>query len=303
MTAIETTKLTKRYGEETALDEFNLRVERGEVFGFLGPNGAGKSTTIDIFLDFIRPTDGHAVVADYDPQQTPRKVRQNIGVLPDDYSLYDSLTGIEHIELAKDLHGSEEDTDAVLSRVGLDDAGNQAAGSYSKGMAQRLAFGMALVGDPDVLILDEPSAGIDPNGVQDMREIIRAEAEAGTTIFFSTHILEQVEAVCDRVAIIDDGELVAVDTIAGLRDTFDKQSTLTLSIDGTPTELELGDLNGVRDVEYTDGTLNVKLRDSQMKSTVIAQVEASGVSVTNIEIEDASLSDLFSQLTTGGDSK
>jgi len=303
MTAIETTKLTKRYGEETALDEFDLCVERGEVFGFLGPNGAGKSTTIDIFLDFIRPTDGQALVADYDPQQSPRKVRQNIGVLPDEYSLYDSLTGIEHIELAKDLHGSEEDTDALLSRVGLANAGNQAAGSYSKGMAQRLAFGMALVGDPDVLILDEPSAGIDPNGLQDMQEIIRAEAESGTTIFFSTHILEQVEAICDRVAIINDGELVAVDTLSGLRDSFDNQSTLTLSIDGAPTELELNAIDGVSDVKYSDGRLNVQLSNPQLTSTVIAQVEASGVSVTNIEIEEASLADLFSQLTTEGDSE
>jgi len=303
MTAIETTKLTKRYGEETALDEFDLCVERGEVFGFLGPNGAGKSTTIDIFLDFIRPTDGQALVADYDPQQSPRKVRQNIGVLPDEYSLYDSLTGIEHIELAKDLHGSEEDTDALLSRVGLANAGNQAAGSYSKGMAQRLAFGMALVGDPDVLILDEPSAGIDPNGLQDMQEIIRAEAESGTTIFFSTHILEQVEAICDRVAIINDGELVAVDTLSGLRDSFDNQPTLTLSTDGAPTELELSDLDGVSGVKYSDGRLDVQLSNPQLKSTVIAQVEASGVSVTNIEIEEASLADLFSQLTTEGNSE
>jgi len=303
MTAIETTKLTKRYSEETALDEFDLRVERGEVFGFLGPNGAGKSTTIDIFLDFIRPTDGQAIIADYDPQQSPRKVRQNIGVLPDEYSLYDSLTGIEHIELAKDLHGSEEDTDALLSRVGLANAGNQAAGSYSKGMAQRLAFGMALVGDPDVLILDEPSAGIDPNGLQDMQEIIRAEAESGTTIFFSTHILEQVEAICDRVAIINDGELVAVDTLSGLRDSFDNQPTLTLSTDGAPTELELSDLDGVSGVKYSDGRLDVQLSNPQLKSTVIAQVEASGVSVTNIEIEEASLADLFSQLTTEGTSE
>ncbi|ELY63139.1 ABC transporter ATP-binding protein [Natrinema versiforme] len=303
MTAIETSNLTKQYSEETALDDFTLRVERGEVFGFLGPNGAGKSTTIDIFLDFIRPTDGHAVLADCDPQQSPQKVKQNIGVVPDDYSLYDSLTGIEHIELAKDLHGSDEDTDTLLSRVGLADAGDQPAGSYSKGMAQRLAFGMALVGDPDVLILDEPSGGIDPNGVQDMREIIRSEAESGTTIFFSTHILEQVEAVCDRVAIINDGQLVAVDTISGLRDAFNKQSVLTLSIDGTPIELNLTDLDGVTDVEYTDETLTVQLSDPQLKSTVITQVEASGVSVSNIEIEEASLADLFSRLTTGGDSK
>ncbi|MBZ6497054.1 ABC transporter ATP-binding protein [Natrinema longum] len=301
MTAVETTNLTKQYGERTALDEFDLEIEHGEIFGFLGPNGAGKSTTIDIFLDFIRPTDGRAIVADHNPQDSPLEVRQNIGVLPDDYSLYDSLTGSEHIELAKDLNGSDEDTNALLSRVGLADAGDQPTGNYSKGMAQRLAFGMALVGDPDVLILDEPSTGIDPNGVQDIRELIREEAASGTTIFFSTHILEQVEAICDRVAIINEGELVAVDTISGLRETFDTQSILTLSVDGTPTDLDLHDLNGVSQVEHSGDTIRVYLRDPQLKSTAITQVEASGASISDIEIKEASLTELFNRLTTGGD--
>jgi ABC-2 type transport system ATP-binding protein len=306
MTAIETTDLTKRYGEETALDSFDLRVERGEIFGFLGPNGAGKSTTIDVLLDFVRPTDGDAAVAGHDPQHSPRAVRESVGVLPDDYALYDSLSGAEHVELAKELHGSDEDTDALLSRVGLADAGDRAAGSYSKGMTQRLAFGMALVGDPDILVLDEPLAGIDPNGVEDVREIIRTEADSGTTVFFSTHALERVEAICDRVAIVADGELVAVDTVSGLRDSFGSQSTLTLSVDSRPTTTtttpSLDDIDGVDGVEFADGTIEVRLNDPQLKSTVVARVEASGVSVTDIEIEDASLPDLFERLTSGGGS-
>jgi ABC-2 type transport system ATP-binding protein len=301
MTAIEATKLTKRYGEQSALEEFDLEIRHGEIFGFLGPNGAGKSTTIDIFLDFIRPTDGYAVVAGYDPQQSPLEVRHNIGILPDDYSLYDSLTGAEHIELAKDLNESNEDTDALLSRVGLADAGDQPAGNYSKGMAQRLAFGMALVGDPDVLILDEPSNGIDPNGVQDIRDLIQEEAASGTTIFFSTHILEQVEAICDRVAIINEGELVAVDTISGLQETFDTQSVLVLSVDGTPTDLDLYDLDGVSQVKHSGDTITVHLRNPQLKSTVITRVEASGVSVSDIEIKETSLTELFSRLTAEGE--
>ncbi|WP_053948489.1 ABC transporter ATP-binding protein [Halolamina sediminis] len=297
MAAIETSNLTKQYGDTIALQAFDLTVERGEIFGFLGPNGAGKSTMIDILLDFVRPTDGEAEITGHDPQQFPRKVRRDLGVLPDDYGLYDSLTGREHIELAVSLNDSGEDPEAVLARVGLADAGDEAAGSYSKGMSQRLAFGMALIGDPDVLVLDEPTSGIDPNGVQDIREIIREEADRGTTVFFSTHILEQVEAVCDRVGIIDDGELVAVDTIDGLRDRFDSRSMLSLSVDTTPIDLELGDIDGVSAVEIAEGRVEVRLTDADAKSTVIARVEASGASVTDIEIEEASLGDLFARLT------
>jgi len=298
MAAIETSNLTKQYEDTIALQAFDLTVERGEIFGFLGPNGAGKSTTIDILLDFVRPTDGEAEVAGHDPQQSPRKVRRDIGVLPDDYALYDSLTGREHIELAVSLNDSGEDPESVLARVGLADSGDEAVGSYSKGMSQRLAFGMALVGDPAVLVLDEPSSGIDPNGVQEIREMIREEADRGTTVFFSTHILEQVEAVCDRVGIIDGGELVAVDTIDGIRDRFDSHSTLSLSVDATPTDLELTDIDGVSTVEIAEGCVEVGLTDDDAKSTVITRVEASGASVTDIEIEEASLGELFARLTT-----
>lgn len=297
---IQTTNLTKRYGDQIVLDEFDLEVDHGEIFGFLGPNGAGKSTTIDILLDFTRPTAGRSFVADHDPQQSPLEVRHTVGVLPDDYSLYQSLTGSEHIELAKDLHGSNEDTTALLSRVGLADVEDQLARTYSKGMAQRLAVGMALVGDPDVLILDEPTTGIDPNGVQDMRSLLEEEAASGTTIFFSTHRLEQVEAICDRVAVINDGDLVAVDTLPGLRDTFDTQSVLVLSVEGTPTDLDLQDLDGVSHVDHSHDRITVHLRTPQLKSTVITRVEASGASVTDIEINEPSLSEVFSRLTTGG---
>jgi len=201
------------------------------------------------------------------------------------------------------LNDSNEDTDGLLSRIGLADAGDQPVGSYSKGMVQRLAFGMALVGDPDVLILDEPSTGIDPNGVQDMRDLIQEEADSGTTVFFSSHILQQVESICDRVAIVNDGKLVAVDTISGLRRTFDTHSVLMLSVDEPPTGLDLDELDGVSRVEYSDKTITVSLNNPQLKSTVISRVEDSGMSVSNIEINEASLTEMFQRLTTGGDTE
>lgn len=300
MGVLEIHNLTKRFGNTAAVRNLNLDVNEGEVFGFLGQNGAGKSTTIDMLIDFIRPTDGNATISGHNPQQDPRTVRKNIGILPDDYSLYDQLTGREHIEFAITMNESEEDPEAILARVGLTNASDQPTGSYSKGMRQRLAFGMTLIGDPSVLILDEPSTGLDPNGVEEMRTIIREEADNGTTIFFSSHILAQVEAICDRVGIIDDGELIAVDTVEGLRNTFNTRSTLILSVGSVPPSHGVSSLDGVINVKHTDNTIEVDCTNSEVKSSVIARVEATGASVTDIDIDQTSLSEIFSKITTEG---
>ncbi len=300
MAVLEIRGLTKRFGNTTAVHDLTLDVNKGEVFGFLGQNGAGKSTTIDMLLDFIRPTNGTATISGHNPQHDPRTVREHIGILPDDYSLYDQLTGREHIEFAITMNESDEDPEAILARIGLTTASDRPTGSYSKGMRQRLAFGMALIGDPSVLILDEPSTGLDPNGVEEMRAIIREEADTGTTVFFSSHILDQVEAICDRVGIIDDGELIAVDTVEGLRNTFNTRSTLILSVDSVPSSHGISDLEGVENIKYTDETIEVSCTNPEVKSSVIARVEATGASVTDITIEQTSLAELFSKITTGG---
>ncbi|ELY91359.1 ABC transporter [Natrialba hulunbeirensis JCM 10989] len=305
MTAIETDGLTKRYGDLEAISDVDLTVERGEIFGFLGPNGAGKSTTIDVLLDFIRPTAGRASVLDDDPQENPRAVREQIGILPDEYSLYDRLTGREHVVFAIEMNDAADDPDEILERVGLADAADQRAGDYSKGMGQRLALGMALVGDPDVLILDEPSSGIDPNGMHEIRTLLREEADRGATVFFSSHALEQVEAICDRVCVLDDGELLAVSTVENLRDSLDSRSVLVLTLDANPDpDLDLNDDHGllelpdVTDVERTETALRIECADPGVKSAAISRVEDTGASVVDIDVEQASLEDLFAELTT-----
>lgn len=305
MTAIETEGLTKRYGDLEAISDVNLTVERGEIFGFLGPNGAGKSTTIDVLLDFIRPTAGHASILDDDPQENPRAVRERIGILPDEYSLYDRLTGREHVAFAIEMNDAADNPDEILERVGLADAADQRAGDYSKGMAQRLALGMALVGEPDVLILDEPSSGIDPNGMHEIRTLLREEADRGATIFFSSHALEQVEAICDRVCVLDDGELLAVSTVENLRDSLDSRSVLVLTLDADPgpgpdpdDDYGLLELPDVTDVERTGATLRIECADPGVKSAAISRVEDTGASVVDIDVEQASLEDLFAELTT-----
>ncbi len=300
MSAITIQGLVKEYRTTTAVRDFDLRIEQGEVFGFLGPNGAGKSTVIDLLLGFREPTDGEISVLGYSPEENPYIVRKHIGILPDNYSLYDQLTGREHIEYAIQIGGFDVEPKTILERVGLDGDGDQRAKGYSKGMRQRLALGIALVGNPEILILDEPTTGIDPNGVQEFQSIIHEESERGTTVFFSSHSLQQVEEVCDRIGILDAGKLLAVSRIDELRKNFDRDSTLVLTVDTIPDNHGLLDLDHVENVSETDTTLRVECADPSAKSAVINCVESTGATVTDINVENTSLEELFDDITNGG---
>jgi len=299
MPAIQLAGVTKRFGDVTALRDVDLTVEEGEIFGFLGPNGAGKSTTINVLLDFVRPTSGSATVLGYDAQADSEAVRDRTGVLPDGYHVYDRLTGRQHVEFAVDSKGTADDPDRILERVGIADAADRKAGDYSKGMAQRLVLGMALVGDPDLLILDEPSTGLDPNGAREMRETIRAERDRGATVFFSSHILEQVEAVCDRVGILRAGELVATDSIGGLRETAGTGTTLRVTVGATPDRVReaVSALEGVSSARFEGETLVVNTEGP--KTAVLDAIEGAGVEVGDFSTEEASLEELFAAYTTG----
>ncbi|WP_128477510.1 ABC transporter ATP-binding protein [Halorussus pelagicus] len=302
MPAIRTENLTKRFGDDVvAVEDLNLTVEEGEVFGYLGPNGAGKSTTINVLLDYIRPSEGTVTVLGHDAQDESQRIHERIGILPEGFDLYDRLSGRKHIEFAVDSKDTDDDPSEILDRVGLEpEAAERKAGGYSTGMAQRLALGMALVGDPDLLILDEPSSGLDPNGARQMRELVREEADRGTTVFFSSHILGQVEAVCDRVGIMNGGRLVAEDTIEGLRESVGSGSTLELSVDRVPDDLHLDDIEAVSDVTVSETVIRVMVSDPNVKSKVINRVEEQGATVTDIATQQASLEDLFAAYTSVG---
>ena len=297
MAAIEISNLTKQFGDVVAVDDLGLRVETGEIFGFLGPNGAGKSTTIDIILDFIRPTEGTVSVLGYDAQTEGQAVRQRTGVLPDAYHVYDRLTGRQHLEFVLEMKSADEDAMGLLERVGIAEAADRKAGGYSKGMRQRLVLAMALVGDPDLLVLDEPSTGLDPNGAREMRDIIREENDRGTTIFFSSHVMEQVEAVCDRVAIIDRGQLVAVDTIDGLRDATQTGETLYVYVTDLDEDVtaRVADIDDVGDAVLEDGRLRVTI-DGVSKFAVLHSIDEI-VAVQDFSVVESSLEDLFVQYT------
>jgi len=299
MAAIELDGLTKKYGGGVvALQDIDLRIERGEIFGFLGPNGAGKSTTINILLDFVRPTAGSATVLGHDAQAESLDVKHRTGVLPEGYQVYERLTGHQHVAFVADSKEVETDVDTALERVGLGEAADRTAGDYSKGMRQRLTLAMALVGDPDLLILDEPSTGLDPAGVREIREIIRAQADRGTTVFFSSHVLSQVEAVCDRVGILRSGELVAVDTVDGLRETVGARASLRVTVDavGEDDVAAVRDIEGVESVRMNESELVASVTD-EAKITVLTVLEDRGVTVTDFGLREPSLEELFMTYT------
>ncbi|PSP23088.1 ABC transporter ATP-binding protein [Halobacteriales archaeon QH_10_65_19] len=302
MTVIETQGLTKRYGSVTAVENLSVRIDEGEIFGFLGPNGAGKSTTINMLLDFVRPTAGSARLFGMNCQEKGKAIRQRIGVLPEGYDVYGRLTGREHLEFVVESKNANEDIDELLSRVGIADDAGRKAGDYSKGMKQRLVLAMALVGDPNLLVLDEPTTGLDPNGAREVRGIIREENDRGTTVFFSSHILEQVEAVCDRVGILRDGELVADDSIEGLRANVGGGETLIVEGGGFGDDV-------LRNVEAMDGVAGVQVRangtelavncdEDINKSEVLGVIEDLGARVGDFSTEEASLEELFAAYTT-----
>lgn len=298
MTAIETIGLTKQYGDVTAVDGLDLVVNEGTVFGFLGPNGAGKSTVINCVLDYIRPTEGQISVLGYDAQAESLAVRQRTGVLPQGFDVYDRLTGRHHLQFVIDSIDADDDPDAIAERVGIGDAIDRRVGGYSRGMAQRLMLGTALVGQPELLVLDEPSTGLDPEGAHEMREIVREEADRGATVFFSSHILGQVEAVCDRVCILQQGTLVAEDTVAGLRESVAGETTLTVEVDHVPDGAltTLRSLAGVSAVSTTGTTVTVQCTD-ETKIAVLSELETEGATVQNFDLTKASLEELFMAYT------
>lgn len=212
--AIRTKGLTKRYGQFTAVDKLDLTIRQGEVFGLLGPNGAGKTTTILMLLGLSEPTEGAARVLDLDPARNPLAVKRHVGYLPDNVGFYTGMTGRQNLRFTAKLNGigkklAEERIDQLLRRVGLTDAGDNPVDTYSRGMRQRLGLADVLVKDPSIVILDEPTTAIDPAGVVEVLRLVRELARDGAAVLLASHLLHQVQQVCDRVGIFVAGKLVA----------------------------------------------------------------------------------------------
>ena len=219
---IQCESLTKRFGEFTAVDHVSFEVGNGEVFGLLGPNGAGKTTTMRLLSTLLKPTSGTATVAGHDLLREPQKVRASIGVLPEDTGLYDRLTPREHLLYYGRLHRMPEDVlrkrgDELLDIMELKDRANTKVGDFSKGMKQKVALLRAFIHDPPVLLLDEPTAGLDVMSARSIQGFVERFRKEGKAIMISTHNMTEAQKLCDRLAIIDHARIVAVGTVAELQ--------------------------------------------------------------------------------------
>jgi ABC-2 type transport system ATP-binding protein len=217
--------LTVKFGEVTAVDRLNLEVKKGELFGLLGPNGAGKTTTINVLCGLLKPTEGSATVGGYDVQKEPRKVKELIGVCTQETAVYSFLTGRENIELFGNLYAVQkrklkERTEDLLEKMGLMEEADKRVGRYSGGMKRRVNLAMALVHDPEIAFLDEPTVGMDPQSRQAVWNFIRDLKDRGKTIVLTTHYMEEADHLCDRVGIIDRGSVMALDSPKGLKERF-----------------------------------------------------------------------------------
>ena len=214
--------LSKKFGDYAAVKPLDLHIAPGELFGFLGPNGAGKTTTIKMMVGLLNPTSGTAVMAGHDVNLDPVAAKQEIGYVPDEPALYETLTGREFLGFVGDLWNMDESIrDANIAKYlelfDLSDKGDDRIGSYSHGMRQKIALASALVHEPKIFLLDEPTVGLDPKSAKMIKSLLRDFCDRGGTVFLSTHILEIAERLCDRVAIINKGEIVALGTLSELR--------------------------------------------------------------------------------------
>jgi ABC-2 type transport system ATP-binding protein len=301
MAAIETSSLSKQYGPVTAVRSLDLTVERGEVFGFLGPNGAGKSTTIDLLLGFATPSDGTVRVLDRDPQTAPRAVRERVGVAAEGTGFYGRATARDHVRLAVEMQRTADDAEALLERVGIADAADRSVDGFSTGMRQRLALSLALVGQPDLLVLDEPLAGLDPEGARRVRQVVREERDRGAAVFLSSHITGQIETLCDRLGVLHDGELVAVDTVAGLRERLDGRAEHVVVATDAPEGVDIAARDGVVGVARDGSRVRVRCGDAAVTGPVVTDLTAAGATITRVGQAGASLEQLFVDLTGGAD--
>ncbi|MBL8617060.1 MAG: ABC transporter ATP-binding protein [Deltaproteobacteria bacterium] len=248
---IEVERLTRRYGDFVAINDVSFRVEKGEVLGFLGPNGAGKSTTMRILSGCIGATSGRALIGGKDVLDDPQGVKRRIGYLPEVPPVYGSMAVADYVAFAAQIKGVSDVAGAVdkaLARVGLDGVRDRIIENLSKGYRQRVGLAQALVHDPEVLILDEPTSGLDPAQRREIRDLLRELAGGHRTVILSTHVLSEIEAVCERVVIINQGRVVASDSIAHLSAAA-QQVRLHLARPDEALAAELRALSGVSAVE------------------------------------------------------
>ena len=298
--------LVKRYGRFTAVNDVSFTIRRGEIYGLLGPNGAGKTTTLEIIEGLRRGDGGEVTVDGLDVRRDRRAVQRRIGVQLQTTTLFDELTVRETIQLFGSFYPSARSVDDLLSEVALDEKARARPGDLSGGQRQRLALALALVNDPALLLLDEPTTGLDPQSRHLLWETIRGLRERGKTILLTTHFMDEAQTLCDRIAILDGGRIIAEDTPAGLIGLLNASATIECALIPPPGGQTLDSatlhlLPGVSEVQSTGE--RVRIFSSRIEQTLTAlfqRAEAQGVSVEDLLVQAPTLEDVFLKLTGRG---
>ncbi|AFC99869.1 ABC-type multidrug transport system, ATPase component [Methanocella conradii HZ254] len=299
---IKTESLTKVYGGVKAVDSINVTIEKGEVCGFVGPNGAGKTTTIGMMTGLIEPTSGRCFVKGMEVTKNPLAVKQVIGYLPDGFGLYSHMTAAQNLRYFSKFYGMKEaEANAriaeLLGEVGLANV-EKKVGAYSRGMKQRLGLARALLNDPEVIFLDEPTNGLDPEGVIQFRRVIKGQAAKGKTIFFSSHILDEVQHVCNTICIISKGKIMAQGTLDDVKRQMRKtpRFSIIVKVDGKMPRLDSPD---IIEAAYQDGGATIRA-SSDLRDFIFDEVVRSGLRVRELRLEEESLEDVFLETVYGG---
>ena len=306
---IEISHLVKKYGDHYAVKDLNVRIEEGQIYGFLGPNGAGKSTTMNMITGYLAPTAGTVKVDGFDIVKEPEKAKEHIGYLPEIPPLYSEMTVEEYLKFAAELKripGKERaaQIEKAIKTAQLEDVRKRLINNLSKGYKQRVGLAQAVLGDPETIILDEPTVGLDPRQMIEMRELIRS-LKKNHTVILSSHILSEVSAVCDQILIISKGELVASDTPDGLQAKRKGAGELELCVKGTAAQLKtlLSNLDGVESfttTEAEDGTVLAQVSekaDCDIREPLFYELAENRMPLLGMEKKTGSLEDIFLQLT------
>lgn len=309
MAVIELRGLTKVYEEQVAVDHIDLSVEEGEIFGLLGPNGAGKTTTILMILGLIEPTEGTVRVCQIDSIRNPIEVKKKVGYLPDDLGFYDERTGMENLLLTASLNGmplpeARMRAEELLEKVGLAYAKDRKTGTYSRGMRQRLGLADVLMKKPEVIILDEPTLGLDPEGIQELLALIHnLSKEEGMTVLLSSHQLHQVQQICDRVGLFVKGKLIAVGPIDELAQKIFKEEPVLVYLKASGSDhlkQRLLEIEGVEEVRDDQDPWELRCtRD--VTAEVAKAVVDQGARLIHLSVKDYGLDEIYRRYFRGGE--
>lgn len=311
---IEVKNITKKYGNFTAVDNINFKIEEGEIIGLLGPNGAGKSTTMNMITGYIEPTEGEIIVNGYDISKKPKKAKAQIGYMPEGVPLYSDLTVKEFVtymaELKKvDRKTRKEKVEKIIEQTGLKDVEKKLTRNLSRGYKQRVSMAGALVGEPKILILDEPTVGLDPKQITEIRALIK-ELGKTHTVILSSHILSEVSQICNKVIIINKGKIVAIDTPENLEKKVESNNTTYVTVEDTENKMEtikekIPEIKEIKLIkENEDGTKQYVLeseKDVDLRKIVFNEFAKENITIFEIKKADTTLEDAFMKLIEGGE--